>query len=513
MKKIIAEEKLGRIFCSCSIVLFAILFYFSFVETWANPYDLDNEFVYVQRDSLLWNTLGLVAVLLVGSLLYQLGKRCICRVNMDAAAIGVCVFSLLFGIFWVAETNTAPQADQYLVCDQAEAFEKGDYSGLAKGEYVGIYRHQLGLITFIRFIYKLFGMGNYQVFQYLNALMLPVLIFSGYQLVKRMSDHNKTVEAYYLLLMLTCVPLYCYVPFVYGEIISTGLVMFAAWMLMWSFERFSWLKVLLMSIALGAAVQFRKNTLIFMIAFLIVTAIHLLRGFHWQKIVIITGIVAGVILFQTYITATYAKLVPEDSLEAPASVYIAMGVNDDLDVPGWHNYYDQIAFKENDYSIEKTNQAAGEYLSTFFNTCKEDPAYGFDFYYRKICAQWNTPMYQCLAMNNRVDGEWGKLAELLYYGFLREPVEGAMNIYHLAVFGSVLALLAVKYKKWKHIDNYLLLIAVFGGFLFSVIWEAKPRYVFPYYVVMLPYAAAGFYECVRMINEKIEKYFRKEAAL
>lgn len=513
MKRLIAEEKLGRIFCYCAIVLFAILFGFSFWETWANLYDLSNEFVYVQRDSLIGNVIGLAVVSLTGSLLYQLTKRCKCKVNMDMVALGVSLFSMVFSIYWISATNTVPQADQFLVCDQAEAFEKGDYSGLAQGEYVGIYRHQLGLITFIRLLYKLLGMGNYQVFQYLNAVMLFVLIYSGYQLVKRLSEDKKCVELFYLLLMVTCVPLYCYVPFVYGEVISTALVMFGAWMLLWSFEKFCPVKILLMSAALGAAVQFRKNTLIFVIAFLIVTVIHLLRGFHWRKIVTIAGILAGVILFQTYINATYAKLVPEDSLEAPASVYIAMGVNDDLDVPGWHNYYDQIAFKENDYNIEKTNRAALGYLKAFWETCKEDPAYGFDFYYRKICAQWNTPMYQCLAMNNMVEGEQGKLPKLLYEGCLRQPVEGAMNIYHLAVFGSVFVLLLVKCKKWKQIDHYLLLIGVFGGFLFSVIWESKPRYVFPYFVVMLPYAAAGIYECVRMINEKYKKYFGKEAAL
>ena len=37
----------------------------------------------------------------------------------------------------------------------------------------------------------------------------------------------------------------------------------------------------------------------------------------------------------------------------------------------------------------------------------------------------------------------------------------------------------------------MLLIAVLGGFFFSVIWEAKARYVFPYFMMMLPYAAMG----------------------
>lgn len=37
-------------------------------------------------------------------------------------------------------------------------------------------------------------------------------------------------------------------------------------------------------------------------------------------------------------------------------------------------------------------------------------------------------------------------------------------------------------------------IAVFGGFLFSILWEAKSRYVFPYCVFMILYAPEGLYQ-------------------
>ena len=35
---------------------------------------------------------------------------------------------------------------------------------------------------------------------------------------------------------------------------------------------------------------------------------------------------------------------------------------------------------------------------------------------------------------------------------------------------------------------------VFGGFLFSILWEAKSRYVFPYCVFMILYAPEGLYQ-------------------
>ena len=35
------------------------------------------------------------------------------------------------------------------------------------------------------------------------------------------------------------------------------------------------------------------------------------------------------------------------------------------------------------------------------------------------------------------------------------------------------------------------MITIFGGFLFHMLWEAKGRYILPYFVMMLPMAAVG----------------------
>lgn len=38
---------------------------------------------------------------------------------------------------------------------------------------------------------------------------------------------------------------------------------------------------------------------------------------------------------------------------------------------------------------------------------------------------------------------------------------------------------------------YVGLVAVLGGFLFHMVWEANSRYIFPYFLLLLPYAARG----------------------
>ena len=66
-----------------------------------------------------------------------------------------------------------------------------------------------------------------------------------------------------------------------------------------------------------------------------------------------------------------------------------------------------------------------------------------------------------------------------------------MNLYQLLIYGGVLAFTLAAARRRLPLESYLLLIAVFGGFLFSVLWEAKARYVFPYFLMMTPYAAIG----------------------
>ena len=46
----------------------------------------------------------------------------------------------------------------------------------------------------------------------------------------------------------------------------------------------------------------------------------------------------------------------------------------------------------------------------------------------------------------------------------------------------------------------VLLVTVFGGFLFHMLWEAKGRYILPYFVMMLPMAAVGLAELTERVS-------------
>ena len=90
-------------------------------------------------------------------------------------------------------------------------------------------------------VYKRQGENNYHAFQYVSACLVPVLVYSGDRFVRKLAELKLpkrsqmsptrfvTEEIFYLLLIVSCVPLYLYVPFVYGEISSTAFAMLSAW--------------------------------------------------------------------------------------------------------------------------------------------------------------------------------------------------------------------------------------------------------------------------------------------
>jgi hypothetical protein len=81
----------------------------------------------------------------------------------------------------------------------------------------------------------------------------------------------------------------------------------------------------------------------------------------------------------------------------------------------------------------------------------------------------------------------------------------------------VVALMLKRLKDIVSITFIIPLIAVVGGFLFSIIWESQCRYVLPYYVMIVMYAPVGLNQisewiaaAAGLINKKRKKAENKE---
>jgi len=495
------EKGLTGIFHFIATIFFALLFCVSLFITGVNKEGGADEYIIIEHNSPL-RMLIILSVFLGGMCLINiLYDKVLYKCNRNVLLGITCVTALLLGIYWVSASGTAPQADQAGICAQANAMNDGDYSVIWSGHYLARLKHLLGITTLLRGLFLLFGRDNYIAFQYFNAFMLPLIVFSGCKIVRIISANNRKAEVFYLTLIVTCFPMYAYTAFVYGDLSSTAVALFAAWLLLSCLERFSIAKLLLFMLACGTAVQLRKNTLIILIAFGIVILVRLLRGWDWHVLLTGCAIMAGVFLLGVFVRSFYWH-VWDDSAEAiPSIMYVAMGMHDTDGHPGWYDAYNYNVFEESGDDVEASTRIAIEDIKRSLKHFGNNPKYMMYFYKTKINSQWQAPMYQSIAMNNSVRREQSRLVQMIYNEeLLGSFIKLYMKAFQVFMYGCILLWLWVNRKKKLPIESYVLLIAVFGGFLFSIIWEAKARYIMPYLLLMIPCYSMGLEELMKKLR-------------
>ena len=489
------------------LLLFACLFCGSFAFSWLN-HELSDEFVYPQRDFWAGNLAFLLLALAGLGLLCRLFRGRLSRQNLHRLALALSALAVCVSLFWIQGSKTVPNADQLLVWQRAVAFNAGDFSDLARGGYVGVYQQQLGLISILRvcdLLAPLFHTEGWHLFKVFSALSVGVLVYSGFRVVRLITGEKPQAGLLYLLLALFCAPMYIYTSFVYGEASSTAFSMLAAWMLLENLKAVRLACLVGLYVSVFLAVSLRTNTLIVMIAFFIVMAFKFLQPGgkkHLAVGLVLLFAVASPTLLQA---ALYHNKIPQNSHPMPAILHITMGTNDAMPNAGWYNGYNFKRYQDSGFDPQAASQAARQDLADFFAHCKAQPAYAMDFYHRKIASQWNAPMYQCLAMNNVIKGEQMDFFKSLYEGEGNRRLTSFMNFYQLLIYGGVLAFTLTAARRRLPLESYLLLIAVFGGFLFSVLWEAKARYTFPYLLMMTPYAAIGISALLAAFGKRLRK--------
>ena len=127
------------------------------------------------------------------------------------------------------------------------------------------------------------------------------------------------------------------------------------------------------------------------------------------------------------------------------------------------------------------------------------------FYQSKIWEQWNVGSFSSLFMTNHFDAAPFGPAQELYGGNLKESVVNWMNYYLFVLYFGAFVYSVYGLLCEKELKKTILPMVVIGGMIFSLLWEAKPRYVFPYIVILLPSVAMGLHICHKALEELVIK--------
>jgi hypothetical protein len=255
---------------------------------------------------------------------------------------------------------------------------------------------------------------------------------------------------------------------------------------------------------------------IFVIAAVLALTIQAISEKRKKSFLAVILVIALTILGTGMIQNYYARMAGHKLYAGiPATAYIAMGLQDEWPNPGWYNNYNKACIQQSGFNSEVANNMAKSYIHNRLLAMWQNKPAGMEFFKTKTWTQWNEPTMDSFWVN-RSFAEQPSPESFVYKVF-----DGAhngriimfMNYMQFIVYVLfTIAMLASLVRKQKMAD-LMPVIYVLGGFFFSILWEAKSRYIFPYYVFMLLYASYGVYVIAERMDYFLAKYFTERPKL
>ena len=404
-------------------------------------------------------------------------------------------------------TITADYKVDHAITDFLNHFKvRGEYN-----HYCGLYAHQLGPAAMEEMLFRILGEADYHVIQIVFVLLNVAGIYCIYGILKEVSG-RLAVVAMGTLLAGSCMASVFYTSWVYGEIPWVFCSLFSAWMLVRYIKYGKTGSLVGIVTALTLGTLLRKNTLVLVVAYCMVGAVRIFS--KWDRRLLISLVLAlalPLLCYQGIYKMYEMRSGMEHSRGLPTSAYLYLGMEEIGGRYGWYYSDCWAQYYATDCNTEQSDQIYREMMQERMQAMKAQPGYLRGFYQGKLLSQWNVPTYQSLYFNfNHGDVYHEKLAALedRLSGDLFDSVVRMADRLQFIIYLGCLFYFIFCVRKDSEITQHLLAVAVIGGFLFSIFWEAKARYMYAYYMMMFPLAALGYGEIIRLA----EKYcfFRKK---
>jgi len=490
-----------------SLVIFSLLAILNFLIT-AYFNDTYAEWTLFRIDNVL-----IILVLFVITIFVFLAidhKYSISKLNAKKLVCVLMIFTFVFSVTWVKITHSEPVADRLFVSMIASEFIKGDYSAFRVDHYLYQYPYQLGIVAFIELIYRIVGTDYYQAVELLNAIAVCVIFFSLYRITKII--FGEKISKVVLLLLFGCFCAMFFCTYVYGNLFGLAFASLALWMEL-AFLETSKAKYIVMSIiCISIGIILKNNYSIVLIA---MVTILLINFFKKKDVlyVIFAVLMASSSICSTSALNSYYSIRADVKINEgiPMVTFIAMGLQDGWFGKGTYNKYTVKTYEAAKYDEKKATEIGDAKIKEQMTYYLQNPIKGLIFFSEKITLQWTEPTYMSIWESNCADNHTEKLSEFtqsMYVGFWHNLVVGFMNFYQSFIWICAAFYIIVK-RKVLNANQMLLAMIIIGGFAFHIMWEAKSQYVIQYFILAIPYAAAGFVEILKKSKKYMQKRYEK----
>ena len=470
------------------------------------------------------------------------------KVNMRAMEIGMTVLVVFAGLLWVLTVRSLPAADSYNLYEAASGAAQGDYSAMQNYtqfynsafyngySYFHFYPFQLGFVALSELIYRVFGDDSMWM-QVLNVLCVGASYLALARITKLLFK-RKSAEFIAILLLAGCLQPVLFCTFVYGNIIGMCCAVWASLFLIKYFQtgQYRWIYPSGGLLVLSTLVKY--NNLIYLVAFVIMLLVHIVKAKKWQSAVIAAVLIAATLGSNALVIKHYEMRSGTEFAEGVSqTLYLDMGLRESYMAPGWYgtiakdtyiNYYLKEKFTGNpNASIDKANAVAQKDIDTRLRAFG-DIDYAADFFSKKILSQWNEPTFESIWVSkvkhhtpSDAEAEEFKtttlsseqmrgLPQAVYYKSLGQALELHFNFYMQIVyimFAAGVYLLFVRKK--SNIETVLLPLVLLGAFGYHLLFEGKSQYILTYIPLLIPTAAYAFTEMLSGKYEHIKRFVTK----
>ena len=431
------------------------------------------------------------------------------RIFLFVAALSL---YLLFSVLWIIFVVPGVGGDQIHACNLAQTFYRGNveeflpnltYAGIPLRDYMQAYHQQISLAFVFSILFKIIHFDQFMILRGFNIICNLLIVFALYKICKQLSKKYKTNKVLLFTLILTFISLPMLATFIYGDIPSLALCLFAVYFMMRYTETKEIKYPIFASLLTMVAYMMRMNSLIFIIAtviYLLLCLFKEIKANSWKKNLLniaIIGMYIVVSILPSSLVKNYYldKYAMDKSKAYPNISYFLMAMEEGPRANGWYNEgIGEPALKDPE---NKKVEYVGK-IKERLNYFSKHIGYTFDFYTKKLASMWTENTYSAVRNNTRQDND---------------PIENMIK--PLTFYQKVLLILTclcslivlLQNRKDLSLDVLFLITIFIGGFSFHILWEAKSRYIIPYIVALIPVASISIHSMG--IKEKVTNLFSK----
>lgn len=415
---------------------------------------------------------------------------------------GLLIITGLAALVWVVSSQLIPFSDQFTVQDEVRKLHMRDWSAFQAGEYFFRYPNQLGLLLLSYLFSFVFGSQNYLAFQLFNAAGLVLLLRELSELCACFR-FRRAVQLFVVLEGLLFFPLILYCSYVYGTILGLAAVLFAVRLECRFFQKGNVGDALLCAGSMMLALLLKSNFQIFFVGMLLASLVESCRTGN-LRVLLCPGLLILALLISGALPRVFFEHLTGAALNQPMSAWgwIAMGLTES----GWtgpgawtglgYRLYEAAGFQTEAHALLSKERVFARLA--YFWANKGD---AFRFFTLKLAYEWNEPSFQSFWSVAVVSPAGTPPA---WVGFLTGWKGSDLCCRYLNVLQTIhlvgtcfYVILFQKEHNGPEILRLLLPLIFVGGFIFYLFWESGPRYTIIFYVLLFPFAAAGFDRAVR----------------